>query len=81
MVITEAFIGPKNAQHVNPMITIDPHASIPVGIFLPPVLALIQVISGLTAREINSTSRRDNKMGESRANVRIKTKSTAPSII
>jgi hypothetical protein len=81
MVTTEAFIGPKNAQHVNPITMIDPTARSPVGTFLPPLRVLIQVITGLRAREISSTNRRDNKMGERRENVRMKTRSAAPRII
>ena len=81
MLRIEVFIGPKRAHPVKQIAAIIPRARRPVGTFLPPVFTLIHDTIGLIAREINSTSRKDNKMGDRSWNVLIKTKRAAPTII
>jgi hypothetical protein len=81
MLMIEVFIGPKNAHPVKQIAAIIPIVRTPVGPFLPPVLTLIQDTIGLTARKINKTSRRDNKIGDRSWNVLIKANSAAPRIM
>jgi hypothetical protein len=77
--VTEALIGRNKAQPVRPTIATRATNTSPVAPLLPPVHTRIREISGFIASEINRMSRNDNKMGDSNANVWMKTNNAAAS--
>jgi hypothetical protein len=78
--VTASFIGPKKAQPVKAMNTTNAAAINPVAPFLPPFKTRIREINGLTASEISTISRNENRIGDSSENAWMNTNSAAPRI-